>query len=172
MAQSPVSVVITDAQGAIEYVNPKFTQLTGYSAAEVLGRNPRLLKSGEFPPESYARLWAAITGGEVWKGEFHNRKKDGDLFWEAATIAPIKASDGRITGFVALKEDITEHKVAEQARRESETRFRELFETSKDGLAAVDPEGRYLDCNGAFLARLGQFQEPPQNRWKHARLRG
>jgi PAS domain S-box-containing protein len=155
MAQSPVSVVITDAQGAIEYVNPKFTQLTGYSAAEVLGRNPRVLKTGEFPPESYARLWATISAGEVWKGEFHNRKKDGGLFWEAATIAPIKAGDGRITGYVALKEDITEHKVAEQARRESETRFRELFETSKDGIAMVDPEGRFLDCNRAFLDLLG-----------------
>jgi len=153
--QSPITVVITDAQGNIEYVNPTFSQLTGYSAAEVIGRNPRILNAGEAPAESYRKLWATILAGETWKGEFHNRKKNGELFWEAATIAPIRDSEGRITSFVALKEDITEAKRNEQARVESEIRFRELFETTKDGIAMTDPEGRYQDCNQAFLDLLG-----------------
>src|SRR5271169_6905670 len=79
--QSPASVVITDTGGNIEYVNPKFTQVTGYSGDEVLGMNPRILKSGEQPPAVYRELWETITAGGEWRGEFHNRKKNGDLFW-------------------------------------------------------------------------------------------
>jgi len=180
MAQSPVSVVITDAQGAIEYVNPKFTQLTGYSAAEVLGQNPRVLKSGEFPPESYARLWATITGGEIWKGEFHNRKKDGELFWEAATIAPIKAGDGRITGFVALKEDITERqqakKLLEQLNAELEERVHQrtaLLETANAELDAFsysvshDLRAPLRGIDGFSLALLEECGEGLSDQAKH-----
>src|SRR5271169_7147422 len=79
--QSPASVVITDTDGNIEYVNPKFTRVTGYAPDEVLGMNPRILKSGEQPPEVYRELWETITAGREWRGEFHNRKKNGDLFW-------------------------------------------------------------------------------------------
>jgi PAS domain S-box-containing protein len=153
--QSPVSVVITDARGAIEYVNPKFTEVTGYPAFEVLGQNPRILKTDHLGAQAYRELWATITAGRTWKGEFLNRKKNGDLYWEAATIAPVKDLGGSIINFVAIKEDITEHKRAEQARLESEARFRELFETSKDGIAMVDPQGRYVDCNQAYLDLLG-----------------
>ena len=111
--QSPASVVITDPTGAIEYVNPKFTQATGYSPEEVLGQNPRVLKSGEMPREEYRRLWETITAGNVWQGEFHNRRKDGTLFWEAASISPVLDEHGVVTHFVAVKEDITERKKAE-----------------------------------------------------------
>ncbi|MBE7503499.1 MAG: PAS domain S-box protein [Verrucomicrobiales bacterium] len=111
--QSPASIIITDRDGNIEFVNPKFTQITGYRLDEVLGRNPRLLKSGEAPPEVYRRLWAAITRGEEWHGEFHNRRKDGTLFWETASISPIYDSTGAITHFVAVKEDTTERKQLE-----------------------------------------------------------
>jgi PAS domain S-box-containing protein len=111
--QSPASIIITDRDGNIEFVNPKFTQVTGYRLDEVLGRNPRLLKSGEMPPDVYQRLWAAITGGQEWHGEFHNRRKDGTLFWEMASISPIYDRTGAITHFVAVKEDTTEKKQLE-----------------------------------------------------------
>ena len=115
--QSPASVVITDTQGAIEYANPKFTQVTGYAFDEVRGQNPRVLKSGEMPEETYRQLWATITAGNEWRGEFHNKKKNGELFWEAASISPVRSPDGRITHYVAVKEDITERKRMEEAAR-------------------------------------------------------
>jgi len=107
---SPVSVVITDTKGNIEYVNPKFTQVTGYTLEEAVGQNPRILKSGELSCEFYENLWNTITRGDEWHGEFHNRKKNGELYWEAASISPITDEHGAITHFVAVKEDITERK--------------------------------------------------------------
>jgi len=118
--QSPVSIVITDASGAIEFVNTKFTQLTGYAYAEAVGQNPRILKSGETPAEEYERLWKTIRSGGVWRGEFHNKKKNGELFWEHATIAPIKNTDNIITHYVAVKEDITERKKLEEQLRQAQ----------------------------------------------------
>jgi PAS domain S-box-containing protein len=120
IAQSPVSIVITDAEGTIEFVNDKFTQVTGYPAAEALGQNPRILKSGETPDEEYRRLWRTIKSGGVWQGEFHNRKKTGELFWELATIAPIRNADNAITHYVAVKEDISEHKKLEGQLRQAQ----------------------------------------------------
>ena len=111
--QSPASVVITDTNGVIEYVNPQFQAVTGYPRAEVIGQNPRVLKSGETSSTGYRDLWRTIKSGKTWTGEFHNRRKNGELFWEQATIGPIKAADGTITNFLAVKEDITEKKVAE-----------------------------------------------------------
>jgi two-component system cell cycle sensor histidine kinase/response regulator CckA len=118
--QSPVSIVITDAKGNIEFVNAKFSQITGYSYAEALGRNPRFLKSGKTPAEDYKRLWATISSGGVWSGEFHNRKKNGELFWEQATIAPVRNADNIITHYVAVKEDISEHKRLEEQLRQAQ----------------------------------------------------
>jgi len=117
VAQSPVSVMITDAQGRIEFVNPKFSQVTGYTADEVVGATPAILKTGETPPETYAELWATITEGRVWEGVFHNRRKDGELYWERASIGPIKDEQGAITNFIGIKEDITEQKRLEGALR-------------------------------------------------------
>ncbi len=111
--QSPASIMITDLDGCIEYVNPKFTELTGYEAHEVIGRYSNILKSGETPPEEYARLWRTIQSGVEWRGEFHNRKKNGELYWESAVISPISDAHGQITYFLAVKEDITERKQAE-----------------------------------------------------------
>ncbi|MGB9144671.1 MAG: PAS domain S-box protein, partial [Acidobacteriaceae bacterium] len=105
--QSPVSVMITGLDANISYVNRKFTELTGYSAAEVLGKNPRILNSGYSPREMYRELWTTIRAGGEWRGEFRNRKKNGELYWETAAIAPIVAADGSITHFLAVKEDIT-----------------------------------------------------------------
>lgn len=112
--QSPSLVVITDADGNIEYVNPQFEAVSGYTLAEVAGRNPRLLKSGNTPKEVYEDLWCTLKAGREWRGEFCNRKKDGSPFWEYAIISPIKAEDGRITHYVAVKEDITVRKAYEE----------------------------------------------------------
>jgi PAS domain S-box-containing protein len=118
--QSPVSIVITDVEGRIEFVNAKFTQITGYTFAEALGQTPRILKSGETPAKEYSRLWKTIRSGGVWQGEFRNRKKNGELFWEHATIAPVRNADNVITHYVAVKEDITERKELEAKLRQSQ----------------------------------------------------
>ncbi|MCO5167722.1 MAG: PAS domain S-box protein [Planctomycetes bacterium] len=115
--QSPASILITDPDGAIEYVNPRFEDVTGWRADEVLGKNPRLLKSGLTPREVYAELWATITAGGAWQGELHNVRKDGAPLLESATIAPIRDADGAITHFVAVKEDITARRAAEEELR-------------------------------------------------------
>jgi PAS domain S-box-containing protein len=108
--QSPSTVMITDLSGNIVYSNPKFTELTGYTKEEVIGKNPRILSSGEMVEDDYYELWQALTNGKEWVGEFHNRKKNGELYWESARISAIKDSSGKITHFLALKEDITEKK--------------------------------------------------------------
>jgi PAS domain S-box-containing protein len=116
--QSPVSIVITDVHGKIEFVNAKFTQITDYSLNEVIGRNPRILKSGQTPADEYRRLWKTISSGGIWQGEFQNRKKNGELFYEQATIAPIRDGDDAITHYVAVKEDITDRKELEDRLRQ------------------------------------------------------
>lgn len=112
--QSPASIVITDVRGSIEYVNPKFVEITGYTAAEAKGQNPRILKSGETQPGEYEQMWKTITSGKEWRGEFHNKTKTGDLYWESASISPIYNDLGEITHFLAVKEDISERKRREQ----------------------------------------------------------
>lgn len=118
--QSPSSVVITDVEGRIEYVNPKFSETTGYTYAEVVGKNPRVLKSGATPSEGYRSLWETIAAGQVWRGEFHNRRKNGECFWELAAIAPVRDVRGNITHYVAVKEDISERKATEERLRHSQ----------------------------------------------------
>ena len=108
--QSPATVVITDTEGHIEYVNPKFTNLTGYSSDEVLGKNPRILKSGKHKKEEYKALWDTILAGKSWRGELQNKKKNGELYWERSVISSIINEKGEITNFVAVFEDITEQK--------------------------------------------------------------
>jgi PAS domain S-box-containing protein len=111
--QSPVAIIITDLEGSIEFVNPKFSEYCGYSYEEAIGQNPSILKSDKTPPEVYKRLWEAITAGNVWKGELCNRKKSGELYWEYAKILPLKNQEGIITNFMAFKEDITKRKQLE-----------------------------------------------------------
>ena len=110
MENCSASIVITDCLGQIEYVNPKFCEVTGYPREEVIGQNPRLLKAEGQPKEMYQELWEAISAGQAWSGDFCNRKKQGDIFWEHASISPIRSEQGSITNFVAVKEDITEQK--------------------------------------------------------------
>ncbi len=108
--QSPVTVVLTDINGAIEYVNPYFTELTGYTTEEAIGKNPSILKSGKTPPETYENLWSTILAGKTWKGEFLNKDKNGRFFWEQISISPITDQNGKMTHFLAVKENITEKK--------------------------------------------------------------
>ena len=123
--QSPATVIIADTDGNIEYVNPKFTQLTGYTFEEVIGKNPRILNSGETPLEEYKLLWETITSGREWRGEFHNKKKNDEFYWESASISPIRNSKGDITHFLGVKEDITERKKAEKEMATLEEQLRQ-----------------------------------------------
>ena len=111
--QSPESIVITDTAGCILYVNEAFQRITGYARGEVLGRNPRILNGGLTPRATYEQMWATLLAGEVWRGEFHNVRKDGSAYLELATIAPIKDAGGTVTHYVAVKEDITQRKQSE-----------------------------------------------------------
>ncbi len=128
--QSPTSILITDMEGKIEYVNSQFTKTTGYTEAEVIGANPRILNSGATPKETYADMWNSLKKGDVWQGEFFNKKKNGEQYCELATIAPIRNSDGIVTHFVALKEDITNKKEMEtklvEAKQQAELTNLEL----------------------------------------------
>ena len=131
--QSPVNVIITDVDGNIEYANPKFSQLTGYTLTEVIGKNPRILKSGHTTDEEYRFLWRTITSGGEWSGEFLNKAKDGSLFWERALITSIKDEAGRITHFLAVKEDITERKKAEEALQQMRSQLTHVARLSTLG---------------------------------------
>ncbi len=159
--QSPASVVITDTRGTIEYVNPKFTQVTGYSREEAVGKNPRILKSGMQSVDVYRQLWTDVLNGKEWRGELVNRKKTGEIYWEAASIVPIKSPAGSITHLLGIKEDITQQKRAESALRESEKRYRLLFERNLAGVFRTNLEGQILQCNQAAARILG-YRSPAE----------
>ncbi len=125
--QSANEVIITHKNGAIEYVNRSFTNVTGYLPSEVIGHNPRILKSGAHPKSFYKNLWNTLLKGQKWEGEFLNKKKNGELYWESCTITPIKNKDSQIIRFIAIKEDISLRKKAEQSLRESEEKFRSMI---------------------------------------------
>lgn len=126
VGQSPASVIFTDLEGRIQYVNSRFSELSGYTSAEALGKNPRLLRSGCNPSTLYADLWKTIGAGNVWHGEMQNRRKNGELYWVSASIAPIRDENGVVTHFLGTQEDVTERRQDEQRVRESEERFRQL----------------------------------------------
>lgn len=116
--QSPSTVIITDTAGNIEYVNPRFTQLTGYAQKEAIGKNPRILQSGQTPRETYRNLWETVTSGREWHGEFLNKKKNGEFYWESASISALTQSNGTVTHYVGVLEDITARKKMEQLKEE------------------------------------------------------
>jgi len=153
--QSPASVAITDLEACIQYVNPQFTEVTGYSAAEAIGQNPRILQSGQTPKEIYLELWSKLTSGQSWHGELLNKRKNGKLYWEEAHIAPVKNPAGVVTHYVAVKIDITERKQAERALRESEARFRNLVETTSDWVWEVDENAVYTYASPQIHDILG-----------------
>jgi PAS domain S-box-containing protein len=154
--QSPVSIVIADLEGRITYANPRFTELTGYSTEEVIGQNPRFLKTGHTSDADYRVLWQTITGGEEWRGEFLNRKKNGETYWESALISPVRDSEGNIHSFLAIKEDITAVKAADAALRESSDLQRAMFDNHVAVMLLIDPDtGAIVDANGAASLYYG-----------------
>jgi|GEM_PF-5873541 len=142
---SPAAVVITNARAIIEYVNPKFTRITGYSAEEAVGQNPRVLKSGLHPKEFYKEMWKTLTAGKEWRGKLYNRKKNGEFFWEAASISSISNDQGKITHYVAIKEDITTQVELEQALQKTRERLDKTQEIAHLGSWELD-----LDANRLF----------------------
>lgn len=156
--QSANTIVITNIDGDIEYTNPKFTDITGYTAVEALGQNPRILNSGSQPKEYYAEMWQTISKGKIWKGEFHNKSKEGRFFWENVTITPIKDDKGVITNYLAVKEDITEKKAAEQALKDSEDRFKQLSNVSFEG-TLIHRKGIAIDFNLSLARMFGYERE-------------
>ncbi|MCF7805200.1 MAG: PAS domain S-box protein [Candidatus Marinimicrobia bacterium] len=140
--QSISVVLITDTEARIEYVNPAFTKLTGYTFEEVRGKNPSILKSGETPESVYEELWEALKNGGTWRGEFINEKKNGEKFWEAATITPVTGSDGNITHYIAIKEDITQLKKTTQRLKEAKEAAEEANRIKSEFLASMSHELR------------------------------
>ncbi len=130
--QSPASIIITDLDGNIEYLNEAFLAITGYARDEIIGKNPRLLRSDKTRPEVFEAMWATLRAGRTWRGEFINRRKDGSEYVESATISPIHQADGRISHYLAVKEDISERRRMEESLRESEARYRRITETLTD----------------------------------------
>ncbi|MBF0422308.1 MAG: PAS domain S-box protein [Magnetococcales bacterium] len=141
--QSPVSVVMTDPEGNIQYVNPWFCRITGYSFEEAVGKNPRFLKSGQTDPELHQKLWQTITSGKVWQGELLNRKKDGTFYWELASISPVYTDPkGPVTHFIGVKEDITARKEVEKALQDARKKAEEASRAKSEFLATMSHEIR------------------------------
>ncbi len=153
--QSADGVVITDTLGRIQYANPAFTRITGYSREEAIGQDPRLLKSGQHPQTFYEQLWKTILAGKTWRGEIVNRRKDGSLYTEDQSITPVRDDRGTITHFIAIKQDITDRKRAEEALRRSASRYRELVENAVYGIYLSSSSGKFLDVNPALVEMLG-----------------
>jgi len=140
--QSANTIVITDLSGNIEYVNPMFSVTTGYTKQEAIGQNPRILKSGDMNAEDYKILWQTITSGNKWYGEFHNKRKNGELYWESAAISPIKNNEGVTTHFLAVKEDVTERKRIERELEKAVKASEAASRTKSEFLANMSHEIR------------------------------
>lgn len=155
LEQSPATIIVTDSEGRIVYANPKFVSTTGYRVEEVVGQTPRLLKSGETSQEEYRRLWKTIKAGREWRGIFHNRRKDGSLYWERASISPVHDAKGRITHFMAVKEDITSYMEADAARRRIAAGFTAVFEALPFAIVVIDAQQKILLANPAAESLIG-----------------
>ncbi|MCF6181616.1 PAS domain S-box protein [Lutibacter sp.] len=160
--QSANTIVITDSKGNIEYTNPKFTKITGYTAKEALGKNPRILKSGKQPDQYYASMWKTISSGKTWHGEFLNKAKNDNLFWEQVTITPIKNKNNKITNYIAIKEDITLQKKARLELSKSfdklkvnETYLSNILQTADEGFWVIDNNAYTVDLNTKMCRILG-----------------
>ena len=164
LEQSPVSILITDPTGKIEYVNPKFTAVSGYSLDEVKGDNPRVLKSGKHTDEFYKNIWDTILSGNDWQGELLNKKKNGELFWENAIISPIINSDGVITNFVAIKEDISEKKLMIEALIRAKDEAEEMNRVKSSFFANMSHELRtpMVGILGFSEVLMTEFKETPE----------
>jgi PAS domain S-box-containing protein len=159
--QSPVSIVITDTKGNIEYVNPKFCEITGYTVEEALGKNPRILKSEDNSPELYRSLWKTISSGKEWQGELKNKKKNGDEFWETVLISPIKSDDGIITHYLSVKEDITRRKATEEELQHVNFMNDSALDLTKTGYWHIDyQDADYYYSSERAAAIFGEGKKP------------
>jgi two-component system, sensor histidine kinase and response regulator len=151
LEQAAEAVVITDREGNIRYVNNAFVTITGYDKEDVIGQNPRILKSGRQSLDFYRNLWRTVLSGQVWRGQFVNRRKDGSLYTEETSITPLRDSAGNITGFISLRNDISGRKAAEQSRKF----YASIVENSEDAIFGFSTEGAILSWNGAAERLLG-----------------
>ncbi|MBY0578730.1 MAG: bacteriohemerythrin [Burkholderiales bacterium] len=156
---SPVSILITDVNGYFEYVNPKFTQLTGYTLHDINGKTPRILKSGKTPASEYEHLWASISSGREWHGEFHNRKKNGESYWDHASISPIFDEAGRIAHYVAIQENITERKLAEAMLQQQKQLSDDIINSLPGIFYMLDEKGRFIRINPQFTEVTGYSEK-------------
>jgi PAS domain S-box-containing protein len=162
--QSPESIVITDLDGCIEYVNSSFIRTTGYSLAEAIGKNPRLLQSGKTPHATYDALWSHLHQGKIWCGEFINRRKDGSEYIESATLAPIRQVDGTITHYLAIKEDITERKRTEHELEQHRHHLQDLVKEQTEDLRTAKEAAETANvAKSAFLANMSHEIRTPLN---------
>jgi two-component system sensor histidine kinase/response regulator len=162
--QSPESIVITDADANIDYVNTTFLNATGYRRDEVIGHNPRILQSGKTPQATYDALWGALSQGEIWKGELVNRRKDGSEYTELAHIAPIRQADGRVSHYLAIKEDITEKKRIGRELDAHRHRLEELVATRTRALEEVTVAANAANAaKSTFLANMSHEIRTPMN---------
>ncbi|MCZ7567969.1 MAG: PAS domain S-box protein [Ardenticatenaceae bacterium] len=155
IVQTADSVMIATRSGVIEYVNPGFEELTGYTREEAVGKTPRILNSGHHDTQFYEELWKTVLAGRVFRAVFTNRKKNGQLYYQEETITPVRDASGTITHFVSTGRDITARRRAEEAVRESEARFRAIFEGAAIGMALVDLDGRVIQSNPTLRGMLG-----------------
>ncbi len=153
--QSQTSVIITDEKGDIEYVNPKFEEVSGYSKGELIGKNTSILNSGKTNKKTYEKLWEFISSGETWKGELLNKKKNGELYWENVIITPIKNPEGKITNFVASKEDITEQKKTQEEMKLKDYAMR----SSINAIVIANSVGNISYVNPSFLKMWGYYND-------------
>lgn len=147
---SPATIIITDAEGRIVYANPKLVETTGYQIEEVIGQTPRILKSGETTPGEYKKLWKTIQSGKEWRGTFRNRRKDGTLYWERASISPVYDDAGRISNYMAVKEDISDYMEADLAHRRTTANFGAIIAALPGALLVIDQSGSILFANEAI----------------------
>ena len=152
---SRATVVITDRDGSIEYANPAFTTITGYTLEEAMGRNPRILKSDAHPKEFYEGLWNTILAGDVWEGQLCNRKKNGEIYWESASISPVRNAAGEIAHFVAVKEDITDKRRLDEALKHQHAFLQTVIDAIPSPVFAKDGKGIYIGSNTSFERFIG-----------------
>lgn len=152
--QSPVIIYITNLDGTISYANPRATEVSGYSNKELIGKNPRIFSSGEKPKEAYLELWHTISSGKEWKGEFHNKKKNGELYWVMASISPVINSNGVISHYIAIEEDITNRKLAEDKISNQNEQLNAIISAMPDLIFIIDKEGTYTDFFTSNLENL------------------
>ena len=156
---SRATVVITDREGTIEYANPAFSKVTGYTIEEAIGQNPRILKTETHPREFYENLWKTILSGRIWEGQICNRKKNGELYWESASISPVCNAAGEIAHFVAVKEDITDKRRLDEALQHQYAFLQTVIDAIPSPIFVKDSAGIYVGCNTSLEKFLGRGRD-------------